>query len=212
LALNGCCPWSALPGTAKAVNLLELPAQPAFVSMRRTRNASIFNSIEEKPHMVNRGMSCKAKWFMAGAVLTSLAFAGATMSASAAGQQKNTAATANPNAQMIMQLKTFRTALQNANHDYEGHRAKAVHEITKAIHALEGTAVPKAKKNAGTKGAANKGNNEPQSVSDAQLQQVLKGLQTMQSQIGSNPTGTVAEVNTLISVAITELETALKVK
>src|SRR5271165_7026494 len=42
---------------------------------------------------------------------------------------------------IIGQLKSVRAILEHADHDYQGHRAKAVHEITQAIHGMQGAGV-----------------------------------------------------------------------
>lgn len=112
------------------------------------------------------------------------------------------------NAQAITQLKAARTLLNNAKHDYDGHRAKAVHEVTKAIHALEGTHGRQAAHLGKSKG--NK--NEPQSVSDALLQQALQQLKAVQKQLGSSNTGDVTVASAAITRAISDVETALSIK
>jgi hypothetical protein len=124
-----------------------------------------------------------------------------------AGQAGAAQTTTNPNAQAIVQLKQTRALLHKADHDYKGNRVKAMHEITKAIHALEGThgrhhAQPKSSKSGG----------EPQAVSDAQLKLAITQLQTVQSQLGSSTTSNVAVANAAISRAVQDLQTALAIK
>jgi hypothetical protein len=124
--------------------------------------------------------------------------------------------TANPKAALVAQLRATRALLHQANHDYKGHRVKAMHEITVAIHALQ----PPAKKHhakpgapkpatAGSKPAS--GGHEPQAISDAQLQKSIQQLQTIQSQLGTIATGNVGVAHTAIGKAIQELQTALKI-
>src|SRR5438270_121061 len=81
-------------------------------------------------------------------------------------------------ADAIHTLRVARLTLEMADHDYGGHRAAAVKDITAAIkqlrHALEhvhkGKIIPK-----GDKGKV-KGGNEPQAVSDAQLAAAIPAL------------------------------------
>jgi hypothetical protein len=116
---------------------------------------------------------------------------------------------------IVGELKQIRKVLEMADHDYKGHRAAAVHEITKAIHAFEPPGTMKkgaGKKLGGGAGLKKGGNNEPQSVSDAQLAQSVKNLQTVVTQIGTNPTGNAAVAQAALTKAIEELETALKIK
>jgi hypothetical protein len=114
----------------------------------------------------------------------------------------------NPNAQAIEQLKQTRALLHKADHDYKGNRVKAIHEITKGIHALEGTNArhrPHPVK-------SGKSGGEPQSVSDAQLKQAITQLQAVQSQLGISTSGNVGVANAAISRAIQDLQTALSIK
>jgi hypothetical protein len=125
-----------------------------------------------------------------------------------AGQAGATQTPSNPNAQAIVQLKQTRALLHKADHDYKGNRVKAMHEITKAIHALEGTHgrhQPHPVK-------SGKSGGEPQSVSDAQLKLAITQLQTVQSQLGSSTTANVGVANAAISRAIQDLQTALSIK
>jgi hypothetical protein len=112
------------------------------------------------------------------------------------------------------ELKQIRKLLEMADHDYKGHRAAAVHEITKAIHIIEPPGMKKglAKKGLGGGGKKNTGNNEDQATSDAQLAQAIKQLQAVKGQLGANPTGNVALVSASLTKAVEELETALKIK
>ena len=107
--------------------------------------------------------------------------------------------------------------LEHGDHDYQGHRAKAVHEITQAIHDLEGKHAHAGKKggaHAGKKpaGAGNsKGSaklKEPQATSDAQLKQAIQMLTQIESQLGN----THPKARTSVQMAIQELNTALTIK
>jgi hypothetical protein len=147
-------------------------------------------------HMFSSGVLPRV-WMPALAVLASGLFFTAQVGGAA---PKQTPAVTIPNAVYIQQLKTTRALLERANHDYDGYRAKAVHQVTKAIHALEGT---KNKHTAQFK----KGGNEPQSVSDMQLRQAVKELQAVQMQL---PAGSTASQH--IGKAIADLNTALAIK
>lgn len=104
----------------------------------------------------------------------------------------------------VTSLHEAKTLLDTAIHDYDGHRAKAVEEVRHALHELaphhKGTA------KAGAKGGqANTTPGENQAQSDTQLKQALKIL----SSLGETPS---AKANGHIQTAITELNTALKIK
>jgi hypothetical protein len=108
------------------------------------------------------------------------------------------------NAQAIQQLRAARALLHRANHDYKGHRVKAIQEINHALHAL-GVAKPRA---AGPKGLGK----EAQEVSDAQLRKAEQQLQSILSLLGSAPAGQGrARATGHVKKAIRELETALNI-
>jgi hypothetical protein len=121
--------------------------------------------------------------------------------------------TTGPNAALVAQLRATRALLHQADHDYKGHRVKAMHEITEAIHALH---PPSAKhKKTQPQVAVKKsgpGGNEPQAVSDAQLRQAITQLQGVQGQLGSATTGNVAAASAAVTRAIQELKIALSIK
>ena len=107
------------------------------------------------------------------------------------------------NAQLIQQLETIRTNLNKADHDYKGHRATAVHEISHAIHLLQhGKPDPNPGQHftAGT-------HKEPQATSDAQLKQSLAALKALTVHAGPHQ----AQVQAAINKAETSLQAALKV-
>jgi hypothetical protein len=124
--------------------------------------------------------------------------------------QTNTAA--------LAALKQARALLDGANHDYQGHRAKAEALVAQAIRELTphhhqpgaGTTKPGRGANPGVNvGNAGKGNanKEPQAQSDAQLQQAVQLLNGVVGQIGNHP-----KASAHIQNAIAELNTALKIK
>ncbi len=128
-----------------------------------------------------------------------------------------------PAGSIVGQLKSARALLSQADHDYQGHRAKAVHEISKAIHALQGSGVKspltpqqkaavlaarQAKAAAKQAGAAAKPMREPQALSDGQLRTALNTLVQVSVQLGTAKPNVRAHVD----VAIGELKTALAIK
>jgi hypothetical protein len=123
---------------------------------------------------------------------------------------------------VVAQLKSIRAVLEQADHDYKGHRAKAVHEITKAIHALEGVNTKHAaltpqqraalktarQAKAATQQATGKANGEPQAQSDAQLNAALTQLTQVSAQMGSAK----PVAQQYIQNALAELKAALAAK
>jgi hypothetical protein len=133
---------------------------------------------------------------------------------------------ANPT--LAAELHATRTLLQNADHDYQGHRAMAVHHVGKAIHVLGGhhhhtqtgstnkpTATPAV---VNPQAAAQAGNVQgvknplPQEVSDAHLKQALQQLQTIQQQLANSTGKNHGQAAGELQNAIAELNTALKIK
>jgi chromosome segregation ATPase len=110
--------------------------------------------------------------------------------------------TAMPFATQIAELHQVATQLQNADHDYKGHRAKAVEEIHAAIKSLQPAGHHHAQH-----ATAHKHNKEAQAASDAQLQQAVKELAAIETQL---PPGSKAVAS--VQAAIGELNTALKIK
>jgi hypothetical protein len=128
-----------------------------------------------------------------------------------AGVAQGTAPAASPYAAVVKELHATAHLLNQADHDYKGHRAKAVHEIHLAIHILH----PGTHKHTGTtnKSTTNNGATgtpkEPQAVSDAQLKQALQQLKSIHSQLNNNaPPQAIAAVR----AAIHQLHVALEIK
>jgi hypothetical protein len=135
----------------------------------------------------------------------------------------------------LTQLRAAHALLvHQADHDYQGHRAKAAHQVSAAIHALSGgnnngagggqnQMVGGKNQQAGVnnqQAAAKVGNNQqaggqagqgapkiPQAQSDANLQKAAQMLHTALGQVHSGH-----QASTHIQTAITEIGTALKVK
>ncbi|HEV8060044.1 MAG TPA: hypothetical protein VGP68_09235 [Gemmataceae bacterium] len=123
----------------------------------------------------------------------------------------------------IATLKSAKKILEGANHDYKGHRAKAVHAIGEAIRELEhhkgaGKHVPanpavaaaKANAHAAAKlaNAATPKVHENQIASDVQVRAAQQMLLQVQAVLG---TGNHPKAFTHVQTAILELETALKI-
>jgi hypothetical protein len=135
-----------------------------------------------------------------------------TASAQAASPAKQAA-----RAQLIATLRSARRLLVAADHDYNGHRAKAAHEVTQALRELgfhpkkpqsgspaQNAAVAAAKAARSAQARVH----EPQAASDAQLQQAQRLLQGALTQLSSiHPKAT-----TNVQNAVTEITTALTIK
>src|SRR5207245_2063296 len=99
--------------------------------------------------------------------------------------------------------------LEKADHDYKGHRVKAIEHIHAAIHALHpGTGAHK-QAAPGKKPAATTGGNEPQKVSDGQLRQAVLHLKKVQDQLSGEAA---PKAVAAIQNAVKELETALEIR
>jgi hypothetical protein len=103
------------------------------------------------------------------------------------------------NNQAVQELKAAHQLLAAANHDYNGHRAKAAGEVHKAIrelgHQHDGTIRP----------AKGGGSKEEQALSDAQLLQAQKGLASTLSHLNSRH----PRAHTNVQAAINEINLAL---
>jgi hypothetical protein len=110
---------------------------------------------------------------------------------------------------ILQELGVARHLVHQANHDYKGHRARAEHEITRAIHALEPNHKHHPAHPTGTKGEGH--HHEPQAVSDRQLREAIHKLEQVRSQLGSARGGNVTGASHHVTAAIHELHTALKI-
>jgi hypothetical protein len=118
------------------------------------------------------------------------------------------AAASNPFAAQIKELHGIKILLERADHDYQGHRAAAVKDITSAIHALRAGA-PR-RPHAGK--ASPKGKQEPQKLSDAQLKAAIDLLGTITTQLSGSQDPRAAKAVTAIQKAEKELQIALTIK
>jgi hypothetical protein len=107
---------------------------------------------------------------------------------------------------LVTNLEAIRTTLNNANHDYDGHRASAVHHVTHAIHIIK-HAKPHPNPGEHFK-AARPEIVEPQAASDAQLKTAQTALQNLTVPATKHQ----AKVQEHITKAVTELQTALMIK
>jgi hypothetical protein len=131
------------------------------------------------------------------------------------GQKKNNPAKSAQkagDAQVIKELQATKVLLENANHDYKGHRASAVHHVIHAIHQLQHH---KAHPNPASLTAhlSQPAFKEAQAASDAQLQQAMQNLTTIGAQIQTlgNAQHHQHAVKHVKS-AIAEIQTALTIK
>ena len=128
------------------------------------------------------------------------------------------------------ELMMTRALLQRGDHDYGGHRSRAVHDIGLALRALghggNGTnsmggmngmngmsganGVRPGGNRAGT--GANGAHREPQAMSDGQLRQAIQNLNTINNQLSSANNARVAQARVPVQRAITELNTALTIR
>ncbi len=138
--------------------------------------------------------------------------AGLIAVSSVVAQGKSTA----PSAQVAPLVTNLHQVIQTLNaalHDYDGHRAAAVHETHKAIHALHPhhklPAAPATTTAPTVKPALTK---EDQKTSDAQLMAAMQQLQTLSTQIAANSSPHAPKAVTHVQAAMAELKIALSIK
>jgi hypothetical protein len=133
------------------------------------------------------------------------------------GQKKNPgkAAVKVADLQIVQALGETRKLLEAANHDYQGHRAAAVHQVMHAVHLLQHHKhhPNPANLTAALSKQTVPGNKEAQAASDAQLRQAITNLQVIGPQIQSISSGPHHQhAVQAVNKAITELQTALQIK
>jgi len=127
-----------------------------------------------------------------------LAFAGIALFAlGASGQTAKQAL----NAQALQDLKKAHQLLNEANHDYHGHRARAAEEVHHALRELGHNHKPAAGPKAAPKSADTK---EAQALSDSQLKQAQQLLQGSLTHLGTRH----AKAHANVQAAITEINQA----
>jgi hypothetical protein len=142
--------------------------------------------------------TCRHHFLTMAAVVLAL-FCGSNQAALGATSKKNAPAASSSKQQTPAEIQTLQQAyslLEAADHDYQGHRAKAMHHIAVACRIL---------------GSSEKGDghgDEAQSQSDGQLQQAQSLLQGVESTIASSN----AHAGKQVTEAIQELTTALSIK
>ena len=116
-----------------------------------------------------------------------------------------------PYTTQIKELHQIKVLLERADHDYKGHRAAAVKEITKAIHALEANGGQHQK--TGVHPHTGK-SHEAQALSDTQLRAAIQALVTVGQQLQSAgakyPRAGKAAVD--VQLAVKQLNMALAIK
>jgi len=120
-------------------------------------------------------------------------------------------------AESIQTLRVARVTLENADHDYGGHRADAVKDITGAIHQLRKALEFAHKEKGAPKGEKKKDKTtapkEPQAVSDAQLAATIPTLVQTASLLkmaDHDYGGHRAQAVTDLEAAVRQLQKALK--
>jgi hypothetical protein len=125
---------------------------------------------------------------------------------------------------IAMELRGTKLILERADHDYKGHRARAVAAIDVALRSMGQHVGNNGAGNGMSNGAgagrrAGGGNRvngnamrEPQAKSDAQLRTALHRLSTIHSQLGSMPNGRHAQTGAAVQRAMHELNTALAIR
>jgi hypothetical protein len=143
--------------------------------------------------------------------------AGLAQVSTAMAQTGPAAAKQSAHAELIQTLRSAHRLLVAADHDYDGHRAKAAEEVHKALKELgyhhkkaqtgttptNGEAVPPKAAQAGQPRV-----HQPQATSDAQLRQAQQLLQGVLTQL----TAKHPKANVNVKTAITEINTALAIK
>jgi hypothetical protein len=124
----------------------------------------------------------------------------ARLQAVAAAQQQRTVAMQ----AITAELQTIKVLLERADHDYKGHRAAAVKEISVAMRIL----APNHKRNGKAPGPVG----EPQALSDAQLRAAVGALGKVAAQLSSLPGKRPAKAVGHVGAAVKELEVALTIK
>ena len=116
------------------------------------------------------------------------------------------------------ELMMARSLLQRGDHDYNGHRARAVKDINYALAALGHgnnggmNGMSGARPSGNGANGANGARREPQAVSDGQLRQAIQMLNTVQTQLSSSGNSQHARVRVPVQRAMAELNTALTIR
>jgi hypothetical protein len=117
--------------------------------------------------------------------------------------------------ELIAELNTIHLAIRSANHNYKGHRAKAMTEVNRAVRQLARDAGKKMGKAKGMRGGPGKGkkNALPQAESDALLRNAKRALAGVLSQLSALPaSGHRTSAAKHIKHAMEQLDKALAVR
>jgi hypothetical protein len=124
------------------------------------------------------------------------------VSESQAGKKKS------PFAAQITALQETNALLAKADHDYQGHRVKAMRYIHQAVHALKYGSKKQKNPFKGPKGTGG----IPQDQSDKMLSQAQDQVNAVLTQLGSVQDPRAAVAVTALQAAVKELTIALKIK
>jgi hypothetical protein len=135
---------------------------------------------------------------------------------------RNTMARQQNNSHVIAALHTALNSLNQADHDYQGHRVRAIHHVGAAIHSLQPGAGSGNPANAalalngnGNLNAAGAGQNNrmPQATSDAHLRKALQSLSSVHNHLtGNGSTQHHARARNSVQMAMQELNLALNIR
>lgn len=117
----------------------------------------------------------------------------------------NTPAQPTAKAEVVQALQSAHALLAKANHDYQGHRVRALRQVARAIRILAG-----AQTNAPATHfhhALHRSGQEAQAASDAQLRRAQEILQGLSSQVARRP-----RVAAHVKAAIAQINTALSIR
>jgi len=116
--------------------------------------------------------------------------------------------------ELIQQLHRAHHLLAEANHDYDGHRARAAEEIHKAVKALEAS-MPHHKHKplqSAVKPAREPAVREEQAKSDEQLREARKLLKVVEKELATSSGEHHQKALADVARAVEEIDIALKIK
>jgi hypothetical protein len=108
---------------------------------------------------------------------------------------------------IISHLRTAYARLQQADHDYQGHRARAANHVVNALRHLGAPSMPGSGINPGA-------GRMPQAQSDGLLRDALSRLNTAHNQLGTrgNTVAHHGSARSQVAAAIGEVNTALSIR
>jgi hypothetical protein len=135
------------------------------------------------------------------------------------------------NRAVVARLRSAHASLARVDHDYQGHRVRAMHQISMAIRQLthrsmvyrntgfaggmnNGMAMKRLQGGRGGNGNGNRAQRMPQAQSDARMGQAMRTLEGVNMQLSSQGTNTTghARARGHVQHAIRELNTALSIR